>query len=66
MGINIELEYKLFLIRQENKVLEAEILALLEKEELVRLFFFFNLLPRQVKCQPLERVLVCDRIMLFR
>lgn len=33
MGINIELEYKLFLIRQENKVLEAELLALLEKEE---------------------------------
>ena len=33
MSINIELEYKLFLIRQENKVLEAELLALLEKEE---------------------------------
>ncbi len=33
MSINIELEYKLFLIRQENIVLEAELLALLEKEE---------------------------------
>ena len=33
MSINIELEYKLFLIRRENKVLEAELLALLEKEE---------------------------------
>jgi hypothetical protein len=31
--MSIELEYKLFLIRQENKVLEAELLALLEKEE---------------------------------
>lgn len=26
-------EYALFLIRQENKVLEAELLAMLEKEE---------------------------------
>ena len=26
-------EYQLFLIRQENKVLEAQLLALLEKEE---------------------------------
>ena len=33
MSINIELEYKLFLICQENKVLEAQLLALLEKEE---------------------------------
>ncbi len=31
--MSIELEYQLFLIRQENKVLEAELLALLEKEE---------------------------------
>ena len=31
--MSIELEYKLFLIRQENKVLEAQLLALLEKEE---------------------------------
>ena len=31
--MSIELEYKLFLIRQENKVLEAELLAMLEKEE---------------------------------
>lgn len=31
--MSIEIEYKLFLIRQENKVLEAELLALLEKEE---------------------------------
>ena len=31
--MSIELEYKLFLIRQGNKVLEAELLALLEKEE---------------------------------
>ena len=33
MSINIELEYKLFLIRQENKVLEADFLVVLEKEE---------------------------------
>ena len=26
-------EYQLFLIRQENKLLEAQLLALLEKEE---------------------------------
>ena len=31
--MSIELEYQLFPIRQENKVLEAELLALLEKEE---------------------------------
>ena len=31
--MSIELEYKLFLIRQENKLLEAQLLALLEKEE---------------------------------
>ena len=31
--MSIELEYQLFLIRQENKVLEAELLAVLEKEE---------------------------------
>lgn len=31
--MSIEIEYQLFLIRQENKVLEAELLALLEKEE---------------------------------
>ena len=31
--MSIELEYQLFLIRQENKVLEAQLLALLEKEE---------------------------------
>ena len=31
--MSIELEYQLFLIRQENKLLEAELLALLEKEE---------------------------------
>ena len=31
--MSIELEYKLFLIRQENKVLEAQLLAMLEKEE---------------------------------
>lgn len=31
--MSIELEYQLFLIRQENKVLEAELLALLEKKE---------------------------------
>ncbi len=29
----IEIEYQLFLIRQENKLLEAQLLALLEKEE---------------------------------
>ena len=31
--MSIELEYKLFMIRQENKVLEARLLAMLEKEE---------------------------------
>ena len=31
--MSIELEYKLFLIRQENKVLEAQLLAMLKKEE---------------------------------
>ncbi len=31
--MSIEIEYQLFLIRQENKLLEAELLALLEKEE---------------------------------
>ena len=31
--MSIKLEYQLFLIRQENKLLEAELLALLEKEE---------------------------------
>ena len=31
--MSIELEYQLFLIRQENKALEAELLAVLEKEE---------------------------------
>ena len=31
--MSIELEYQLFLIRQENKLLEAQLLALLEKEE---------------------------------
>ena len=31
--MSIELEYKLFMIRQENKVLEAQLLAMLEKEE---------------------------------
>lgn len=33
--MSIELEYQLFLIRQENKVLEAELLALLEKKRRV-------------------------------
>ena len=33
--MSIELEYKLFLIRQENKLLEAQLLALLEKKRRV-------------------------------
>ena len=33
--MSIELEYQLFLIRQENKLLEAQLLALLEKKRRV-------------------------------
>lgn len=33
--MSIEIEYQLFLIRQENKVLEAELLAVLEKKRRV-------------------------------
>ena len=33
--MSIELEYQLFLIRQENKLLEAQLLALLEKRRRV-------------------------------